>query len=78
MWQSLWANIDDEIARARGHGSSNGFFGLPAIEVEDLTGKAAAATPPVNGRQSLHQSPPCRFDKWRPRLAKHSRQFNKT
>jgi hypothetical protein len=45
MWQSLWANIEDEISRAQGNGSTGAFFGLPSIEVEDLT---AAAQP--NGR----------------------------
>lgn len=42
MWQSLWANVEDEIARARGNGPTGAFFGLPIIEVEDLT---TAATP---------------------------------
>lgn len=37
MWQSLWANVEDEISRARGHGGTGGFFGLPTIPVEDLT-----------------------------------------
>lgn len=44
MWQSLWANLTDEISRAQGHGSSNGFFGLPAIPVDDLINAA------TNGR----------------------------
>jgi hypothetical protein len=46
MWQSLWANVEDEISRAQGKGGSGGFFGLPAIAVEDLTQSAGAA----NGR----------------------------
>ncbi len=29
LWQSLWANIEDELARARGEGGTNNFFGLP-------------------------------------------------
>ncbi len=38
MWASLWARADDEIRRARGLGPDpNAFFGLPLIEVEDLT-----------------------------------------
>ncbi len=37
MWQSLWANVEDEISRAQGNGSTNAFFGLPLIKVEDLT-----------------------------------------
>lgn len=37
MWQSLWANVEDEISRAQGHGATGAFFGLPVIEVEDLT-----------------------------------------
>ena len=45
MWQSLWANVTDEISRAQGQGPKGGFFGLPSIAVEDLT---TAAQP--NGR----------------------------
>ncbi len=45
IWQSLWANVEDEISRAQGQGSTGGFFGLPSIEVEDLT-----ITPQANGR----------------------------
>lgn len=37
MWQSLWANVEDEISRAQGNGSTGAFFGLPPVEVEDLT-----------------------------------------
>lgn len=43
MWASLWANVEDEIARARGHGASGAFLGLPQIPVEDLTTAPAAA-----------------------------------
>ena len=63
MWQSLWANVEDEISRAQGKGGSGGFFGLPAIVVEDLTVSSkesanglvvpampAASARPVNGR----------------------------
>lgn len=52
MWQSLWANVEDEIARARGNGPTGAFFGLPIIEVEDLTTAAAPGgqTSPPNGR----------------------------
>ncbi len=50
MWQSLWANLEDEVARARGNGGTGGFFGLPAIAVEDLTGAGVGAVAaPVNG-----------------------------
>ena len=52
MWQSLWANVEDEISRAQGKGGSGGFFGLPAIAVEDLTGsskESANGRPPANG-----------------------------
>lgn len=56
MWQSLWANVEDEISRAQGKGGSGGFFGLPAIAVENLTrsggapnGQSANGQPPVNG-----------------------------
>lgn len=61
MWQSLWANVEDEISRAQGHGGTGGFFGLPTIPVEDLTTPAPAAdagrrpVPPVpqaNGPQA--------------------------
>ena len=37
MWQSLWANVADEISRAQGNGGNDGFFGLPLVEIEDLT-----------------------------------------
>jgi hypothetical protein len=42
MWASLSANIEDEIARARGHGPAGAFLGLPQIPVEDMM----AASPP--------------------------------
>jgi hypothetical protein len=45
MWASLWANVEDEIARARGHGAGGAFLGLPQIPVEDLTAAPAAAHP---------------------------------
>ena len=45
MWQSLWANVEDEISRAQGNGSTGAFFGLPPVEVEDLT-----VTSQPNGR----------------------------
>lgn len=44
MWQSLWVNVADEIARAQGKGETGGYFGLPVVEVEDLTGDPPAAT----------------------------------
>ena len=35
MWASLWANIDDEIARAQGQKTApDAFFGLPQVNVE--------------------------------------------
>ena len=37
MWQGLWQNTWDEISRAQGNGTTGAFFGLPPIEVEDLT-----------------------------------------
>lgn len=43
MWASLWANVEDEIARVRGRGASGAFLGLPQIPVEDLTTAPAAA-----------------------------------
>lgn len=43
MWASLWARIEDEIRRARGLGPDpDAFFGLPLIEVEDLTNSGPA------------------------------------
>jgi hypothetical protein len=42
MWASLWANVEDEITRARGQGTAGAFLGLPQIPVEDMT----AASPP--------------------------------
>lgn len=58
MWQSLWANVEDEISRAQGNGGTGGFFGLPIIPVEDLTTTASAdsrhsfekSVPQTNGR----------------------------
>ncbi|MBX3058853.1 MAG: hypothetical protein KF770_20500 [Anaerolineae bacterium] len=53
MWQSLWANVEDEISRARGNGGTGGFFGLPTIPVEDLTAAStgsAQVVSPANGR----------------------------
>lgn len=34
MWESLWANIEDETGRARGQGPSGAHLGLPRIAVE--------------------------------------------
>jgi hypothetical protein len=53
MWQSLWANVEDEISRAQGNGGTGGFFGLPTIAVEDLTATSAGSVQAVaqaNGR----------------------------
>jgi hypothetical protein len=54
IWDSLWANIEDEINRARGLGSDPAaFFGLPEVEIEDLTsagsGEERAAPPATAG-----------------------------
>ncbi|MCI0643448.1 MAG: hypothetical protein L0346_01000, partial [Chloroflexi bacterium] len=44
MWHSLWANVDNELSRARGAGADpDAFFGLPAVAVEDLTGAGEIA-----------------------------------
>jgi hypothetical protein len=67
IWQSLWANLEDEIARARGEGGTGGFLGLPQIVVEDLRPPAAngpqtavpsAGVPRPNGqsRTAVHGS----------------------
>jgi hypothetical protein len=29
LWLSLWANLEDELSRARGEGKTKSFFGLP-------------------------------------------------
>ena len=53
MWQSLWANVGDEISRAQGQGGSGGFFGLPPIEIEDLTAPVSnGGIPAPNGNGS--------------------------
>jgi hypothetical protein len=54
MWASLWANIEDEIARARGHGASGVFLGMPQIAVEDLTAAPAISrsSPATNGNRA--------------------------
>jgi hypothetical protein len=62
MWASVWANIDDEISRARGLGSHpDAFFGLSPLDIEDLTGEEEsplfqlpAVTVPANGRNGQH------------------------
>jgi hypothetical protein len=51
MWASLWANIRDEVSRAKGDGPTGAFFGLPQIAGE---GKAAASAKSVlNGLKRL-------------------------
>jgi hypothetical protein len=55
MWQGLWQNTWDEISRAQGNGSTGAFFGLPPIEVEDLTATSAGSVQAVsrpNGRMA--------------------------
>lgn len=44
MWASVWENTLDEISRAQGNGSTGAFFGLPVIEIEDLTTAPASST----------------------------------
>jgi len=58
LWQSLWANVEDEISRAQGNGGTGGFFGLPPIEVEDLTATSAAPalSLPENSARVVHQA----------------------
>ncbi len=36
LWEGLWANLNDEIARARGEESDEENFGLPVMMVEEL------------------------------------------
>jgi hypothetical protein len=46
LWACLWANIEDEIRRARGLGSHpDAYFGLPDIEVEEESADAADGRP---------------------------------
>ena len=52
LWQSLWANVEDEISRAQGNGSTGGFFGLPRIAVEEMTTAAPSPASPANGQQT--------------------------
>ena len=53
MWQSLWANVGDEISRSQGDGGNGGFFGLPPIEIEDLTAPVSnGGIPAPNGNGS--------------------------
>jgi len=58
LWQILWANVTDEIARAQGKGQPGGYFGLPVVEVEDLTGAVSVPANgirlPVNGRAAAN------------------------
>jgi hypothetical protein len=49
MWQSLWANVEDEISRAQGKGPAGSFYGYPVIPVEDLTLASNAPAPKPNG-----------------------------
>lgn len=50
IWQSLWANVEDEISRAQGHGPTGNFYGYPVVTVEDLTTAGNAPAPKPNGR----------------------------
>jgi hypothetical protein len=34
IWESLWADLNDELARAEGFGETGADFGLPTVEVE--------------------------------------------
>jgi hypothetical protein len=47
MWASLWANIQDEVSRAKGSGSTGAFLGLPSIAGRDLT--AVSVNSVMNG-----------------------------
>jgi hypothetical protein len=67
MWASLWANVQDEVSRAKGSGSTGAFLGLPPIAASDWTpvsvnpvmnGLKGSAKPVsgVNGRFDRHNS----------------------
>ena len=45
LWEGLWANMNDEIARSQGQASSETDFGLPVMMVEELS----SALPTANG-----------------------------
>ena len=36
IWQSLWANIENELARAQGMGATEAELGLPSIEIDPI------------------------------------------
>jgi len=44
LWEGLWANLNDEIARSRGKESNEKQFGLPVMAVEEI-----AVAPTANG-----------------------------
>jgi hypothetical protein len=56
MWQSLWANIRDEVSRAQGKGSTGAFFGLPSIGVKDLTAASTKSVRSKHRKQSVSQA----------------------
>jgi hypothetical protein len=47
MWASLSANIQDEVSRAKGSGSTGAFLGLPPTAARDWT--AVSGKPVMNG-----------------------------
>ncbi len=53
MWQSLWANVEDDISRAQGHGPTGKFYGYPVVTVEDLTTDGETPAPKPNGQMLL-------------------------
>ena len=54
LWQSLWANVEDEVARAQGKGSAGGFFGLPPNSAEAVPGSRVTATGRVSEVAPAH------------------------
>ena len=53
LWEGLWANLNDEIARARGEESDEENFGLPVMAVEELT---VVPMQPVGNGNGLHHN----------------------
>lgn len=58
LWESLWANIADELNRAQGlRPHADAYFGLPEIPVEDLV-PPVLATPPAAAAVPAAPAPP--------------------
>ena len=56
LWEGLWANLNDEIARARGEESDEENFGLPVMAVEELMDAPLLNGNGHNGNGRSHQN----------------------